>query len=504
MYDAVMSVGIGACLAEKDVNGTVSSAQHQEHIRKSVFTGATGRVAFGNDVALKTDIQGGRLASTVTWAVMNMLPPQPDRDEVVEYTVTEVNTPGTRNKWSGQGRPPFVYRDGRTVPPELLRDEPDQNYLSSSLRALGFALMGTALLCSIVGAVWVFVRRKHQVLRASQPEFLYLIAFGTAVQASSIVTMSNDESYGWSSEALSRACMTSAWLLPFGTLLIYSALFTKLWRVNKVLQFSRRRVLIRHVAGPMVVVVLAALLVLSLWSGLDPLHWDRVEINDVTGESIGQCTCNNFLPFIIPLVILLLIPAFSTAFMAWKTIDVDDRYAESKWIFILILLQVEVVIVSVPLVIVLRSVSTTGRYLGFLFMLWIFPMSTILLIMVPKYLAYRRAIRGVDERNQKVRGERRGVVVSGATNDSRFRSSNNEAYDVSSNLAPPASQPERNVSSGDGHHENHESRDVTLSASQLEHNVSSGNGNLEVHESNAPPSASQLELNVTSDVVEEQ
>jgi hypothetical protein len=88
MYDAVMSVGIGACLAEQDVDGTVSSAQHQEHVRKSVFTGATGPVAFGNE-ATKTDVQGGRLNSTLIWAGMNMLPPQPDGDKVVKYALTK-------------------------------------------------------------------------------------------------------------------------------------------------------------------------------------------------------------------------------------------------------------------------------------------------------------------------------------------------------------------------------------------------------------------------------
>ena len=88
MYDAVISVGIGACLAEQDADGTVSGAQHQEHVRKSVFTGATGLVAFGNEDT-KTDVQGGRLDSTLIWAGMNMLPPQPDGDNVVKYALTE-------------------------------------------------------------------------------------------------------------------------------------------------------------------------------------------------------------------------------------------------------------------------------------------------------------------------------------------------------------------------------------------------------------------------------
>jgi hypothetical protein len=165
----------------------------------------------------------------------------------------------------------------------------------------------------------------------------------------------------------------------------------------------------------MLAVVLAALLVLSLWSGLDPLRWERVEINDVTGESIGECTSDNFAAFIIPLIILVGVTAVSTAFMAWKTLDVDDQYAESKWIFILILIQLEVLIIAVPLVIVLRDVSTTGRYLGFVIMFWIFPMSTLSLIFLPKYFAYRRAIRGVEELNQKKRGEHSGVVVTGTT-----------------------------------------------------------------------------------------
>jgi hypothetical protein len=292
----------------------------------------------------------------------------------------------------------------------------------------------------------------------------------------------------------------------------------QLWRVNKVLQFSCQRVLIRHITGPMVVVFLAALLVLSLWMGLDPLRWERVEINDVTGESIGECTCNNFLPFIIPLIILVLIPACSTAFMAWKTIDVDDQYAESKWIFILILLQLEVVIVSVPMVIVLRDVSTTGRYLGFFLCCGFCPMSAILSIMLPKYLAYHRAIRGVNDRNQKKRGESRGVIVLRGPSDSRFQTLVHEAY-ASSDLAPIASQSERNVpcdngqheapiasqlecnvSCDNGQHEAHESNDdVGLSTSQSEHTVSSVNGLPEVHESNTPITL-QSELSVSSDV----
>jgi 7 transmembrane sweet-taste receptor of 3 GCPR len=142
--------------------------------------------------------------------------------------------------------------------------------------------------------------------------------------------------------------------------------------------------------GPLVVLVLAALLILSLWTALDPLQWSRVEINEITGESFGQCTDNSSGAFLIPLMVVVVIPTFLTLFMAWKTKDVDKAYSESKWIFSLVLLQLEVIIFAVPVIVILRGVSTDGKYLGMVIIVWSLPMSTLGLIMVPKYLAYWR------------------------------------------------------------------------------------------------------------------
>ena len=357
-----MSVGIGACLADQVSNGTVSSTSHQNKIRQGAFSGATGLVSFGGES--KNEI-GARDPSTVSWSEINVLPPQPGGNETVYFRISGIYDPETK-QWKHVAS--FVYRDGRTVPPELLRDEPYQNYPSSGLRIMGYTLMGIALLGAIVSALWVFLCRNHRVLRASQPLFLYLVDFGAAEEASTILTISNDKSYGWSTNALSCACMSNPWLLSTGYIIVYSALFTKLWRVNKVLQFARRKIDVSHVAGPMVVIFLVALLVLSLWTALDPLAWTRLEINNITDETIGQCNSEHFASFIIPLVLLMLIPTVVGAMMAWKTMDVDEAYAESKWIFTLILVQLEVLVVAVPLVFILRDISTDGRYLGFTFL----------------------------------------------------------------------------------------------------------------------------------------
>jgi 7 transmembrane sweet-taste receptor of 3 GCPR len=201
-------------------------------------------------------------------------------------------------------------------------------------------------------------------------------------------------------------------LWSLGHIITYAALFTKLWRVNKVLQFSRRKVEVKHVAGPMLALVLAALLILSLWTALDPLEWTRVEINEDTGESFGRCSQEHLKVFVPLLMIVVLIPTLLTLYMAWKTKDVDEAYSESKWIFALIILQLQIILFAVPIIALIRDVSTDGRYLGLVVIFWTFPMSTLALIILPKVRAHWVAVHRPQPQKSK-RGESVGVKISG-------------------------------------------------------------------------------------------
>ncbi|KAL7566630.1 hypothetical protein ACA910_003465 [Epithemia clementina (nom. ined.)] len=444
MFDAVMSVGFGACISQETAatdRAAVSGLDHNAGIRKASFQGATGRVRFGADTF---DRKGTRAEDTVYWAAVNLLPP-PKMFQISDFLdATEEHV------W--MEAEPFIYADGSTSPPELLRDIPEQNYLSTFLRALGLALMGMTMLAAIICLMWVFVCRKHKVLAASQPIFLYMICFGCFVQTSAILPLSVDENFGWSVKQLDQACMAFPWLLALGYIIVYSALFTKLWRVNKVLQFTRRQIKMQHVAWPMTLLFLAALVMLIIWTLLDPLRWTRVEINEFTGESIGKCESNNSFAYFIPLVVIMLIPTVLTCIMAYKTKDVDDSYTESWWIFILVVVQIEVILVAVPVIIILNEESTDGKYLGFIFMLWSFPMTTLCLIFVPKMAAYRNDILGLSVGAKYKRGERgqsrvSGVTVSGSTSGvkaSAVTASNNRPV-VSSLVSEPEEDQWKNL-----------------------------------------------------------
>ena len=122
---------------------------------------------------------------------------------------------------------PFVYADGSTNPPELLRDPAEQNYLSDGVRAAGFSLAGIAYLCILSSLLWLFAYRHHTVIMASQPVFLVIMCIACTFITTTIVISAFDESHGWSEQQLSGICIAVPWLVPIGIIVPYNCLFCK-------------------------------------------------------------------------------------------------------------------------------------------------------------------------------------------------------------------------------------------------------------------------------------
>lgn len=116
----------------------------------------------------------------------------------------------------------------------------------------------------------------------------------------------------------------------------------KLWRVNRVLSFSRRQIQWYQVMWPAMMVEITAMILLSAWTAFTDFGWKRSVIDETTGESMGQCDGGGNMVLLLLALALTLIPTLLTEIMAWKTIDVDAAFSESKWIFALILVQFQV------------------------------------------------------------------------------------------------------------------------------------------------------------------
>ena len=224
VYDAIMAAGIGACDAyyqyASESNGEITGRQHLEGIRNVFFWGTSGDVEFelgerGRD--------GARRPGTSNWVALNFLPPNPDDPLLDYFHAPDIVIPAYESEDWINDQLPFVFADGTTNPPALLRETPDQNYLSDSLRVFGFTVMCCSIFLASCLLVWVILCRKHRVLLASQPPFLALICVGTMIQSSAVIPISFDESEGWTGDQLSNACQTVPWLICCGYVLVYSA-----------------------------------------------------------------------------------------------------------------------------------------------------------------------------------------------------------------------------------------------------------------------------------------
>ena len=121
----------------------------------------------------------------------------------------------------------FLFFDGTPNPPMPLKTTAEWNYLTHSIHVLGLILMSLALLISIGSGIWVFIMREDRIVKASQPEFLYLLCAGSTMVALSLFFISFDEDKGMSEDQLSAFCSVFPWLFVIGYQVMYLALFFK-------------------------------------------------------------------------------------------------------------------------------------------------------------------------------------------------------------------------------------------------------------------------------------
>lgn len=144
---------------------------------------------------------------------------------------------------------------------------------------------------------------------------------------------------------------------------MYLALFSKLLRLDSVLQFRRRTVKAHHVTGPLVAFLLANVVILAVWTGTNPLRWERQMIDEDSEESYGRCESDGgSLEFVIPLAVLMFSSTALCLWMAYKCRDVDQHLTESSFIFHTVFLQIQTLIISIPVLSILDDSSVDATF----------------------------------------------------------------------------------------------------------------------------------------------
>lgn len=265
-------------------------------------------------------------------------------------------------------------------------------------------------------ATWVAFNRKHRVVKISQPIFLHLICFGVLVLSCAIFPLGIDDSIA-DEQGCNAACasipvsnramscftqfalsvilssnfLAVQWLVSTGFTLVFSALFSKLWRINRVFQAAKsmKRVVVteKDVLKPFAVLMTLNFVILLSWTLVDPMVYDRVYTDELT--SYGRCVAEGkqWKGFMSALAILNFFALVIVNVQAYKARGINDELSESKYIGLATLSMLQIFIVGVPLLVIVYN-DPSAYFFVWCGIIFIICTTILLLIFVPKVVRW--------------------------------------------------------------------------------------------------------------------
>jgi len=381
IYDAAILMGLAACSA-KNSSAYFDGETHFAHMQKTSFAGASGTIVLDN-------VTGTRTAESAIFTLHNLVVDDQGSEEGNSVMYKAVESRLFRNgEWETVAD--FVFNDGTTnvskdLPPLVV----DLNLCSFGFRATGLTICAIIILLSFGFAGWTVYKRETHVIKASQPIFLLIICAGSAILGASIVPLSIDQ--GSASQQMGDiACQITPWFVFIGFVVIFSALFTKTHRINKLFSnpsFKRIKVTALDVAKPMIALVTVNILVLSLWTAFAPLSQTTVVIStDTFGratETFSECSSENPIPYFTTLTVVDLGTLAFSAYKAYRSRNISTEFAESESIFMAITLILLVSIMGIPILII-ASENADAYFFVFTGLIVTTCCAVLLLIFIPK------------------------------------------------------------------------------------------------------------------------
>ena len=391
IYDAFMSLALSACDAAYKEGDAFSTTTFHNSFLNQDFEGATGTVQFNN-------VTGSRLDETTEFVVSNLLVNdviQADglihfsQPHLLAYRQSEAF--GGDATWTSLDNASFIYADNTTIPP------PDLPPLAGDVEWIDLwsTLTGCMACLLIVGSavgfcVWMERNIKTGPVMASQPFFMRMVSGGVILMAMCLIPQ-GVVPYVGNPDA---ACMSGPWLLFTGFCVTFAAIFSKLRRINKIESFANRMIRVTitpmQVLAPFAVLLTLNVSILTAWTVLDPLKYDKVALNrkDVYGRNISwtldcQAESNRATFFFyVALGILNIVALMICWWECYKARNTKVVYNENQHIIVALVVCSQSFLIGAPLVIV--SVDPSVRYLGLTVAITFCSAGILFPIMAPK------------------------------------------------------------------------------------------------------------------------
>lgn len=247
-YDAVIALGLATCDAYARVGSAFTGKDQFQSILTQSFRGATGSVNFLNT--------GTRDQTSFTYAAFTTFETEyNDTHAIIDQAISRTFSNG---EWTRVND--FLFTDGLpNAPADLPPAVIDDNTISPAIRGISLTMYGIILLMVAGFASWTIANIDKRVVTASQPFFLFTLLTGVVILASSIIPVNIDHSVA-SLDGCVIACNSSIWLVSVGFCVTFSALFTKNYRINRILKQAQKlrrvKLSVRDTLVPMVTLLL--------------------------------------------------------------------------------------------------------------------------------------------------------------------------------------------------------------------------------------------------------
>lgn len=318
----------------------------------------------------------------------------------------------------GVALPPDHLFESRLVSYNLIPLELDKVYpiqleehLLENLSSVGYICFSIVFASAMFCVAWTVFYRKNVVVHAAQPFFLLVLIVGVVILSSTLIPLSFDDN-GEPDEMTTTfavgICMSTPWLAFTGFSIIFAALFSKTWRVNKLFHSAnscvRCQVSTSDVLAPFGVIFTANLVVLICWTAIDPLTYTR-EAGEGTDfwnreiESVGSCQSEKALAFLIPLALINFAVLAIACWQAFEARNLESEFAESMYIGLSVAALFQAFLTALPVVAIVKD-EPRSFYLVLALSIFVLSEVILLLTFLPKmYLAFQYS--GMSERDQR-------------------------------------------------------------------------------------------------------
>lgn len=310
----------------------------------------------------------------------------------------------------------------RVTPPD------DYNYLGNFFYiGLAFAIIVALTALSFTG--FVFVYRKSRVIRVMQPSFLVTLCLGVTIMGSSMIPIGIDDGLV-PVRGVDIACMSTPWLLSTGFTCAFSALFSKLWRINKLFNSAShfRRALVRpqDVLRPFLMLFSINTILLIAWTIVDPLRWERFDIDGQDWNTYGTCVGGTAATVFVSLIAAVNLAALlMTCYQAYAARNISDEFSESTYIGIAVYGWLQTAVIGVPILFLINQDNPTAQYFLEVALIFVISMSMISIVFVPAFVNFKKHGQGKTGERVSITGISivNAAEVVGSSRSSEFRKS---------------------------------------------------------------------------------